>query len=466
MRGLVEWVLGGRGLVALVGVVSFLAVLLYPNPQGLSVEGQRMLAISVLALFLWISEVLPLAVTSFLVCVLIALLRVADPTKAFIGYGTHAMFFLIGAFVLGVAVQKTNLHRRIAINMLIRFRRSPTRLVLGVVFTGAGLSMLMPEHVVAAFMLPVLMEILGSLKVDLTGTNFSKAMMLGMCYGASVGSMGSLLGGARNPLAISIYQEVTGEQVSFFGWMFSAFPIVIVMTIAVCIVLKWKFPPEKMDLEAAINHMEKEIRKMGSMGTQEKTVLAIFLLAFLLWAFAGTSIGMATVAMLMVVLLFITKSVTWLDVQMDMPWGVVILYGGAVTMGKYMVSTGAASFIAEKFLVFAGKNPYLLLLLLIVMIILLTEVMSNAAATAVVLPIALTLTLATGLSPTVTMYTVAMGSAMAFMLVIATPGAAIAYSSGYLRQVDYLKAGVYLNLVGIAVLMIVAQTWWRLIGLH
>lgn len=449
----------------LVASAAFVGILLMGRPEGLSVEGHRALAIFALTAILWVTEGLPLPVTSLLACVMFSLLNVVPTKDAFLGFGNSTMFFLIGALLLGVAIVKANLHKRIALLILTRLGKTPQMMVMGTLLMAVGLAMMMPEHAVGAMLFPVILAIISVAVPDPKRSNFAKVLLMALAYGASVGSIGSLLGGGRNPLAIGLYQEITGETVTFLGWMVAAFPVVLAMTLSALMVLKWMFPLEELDLDPVERHMRLEVKKLGRLRALDKRVLGIFLTAFLLWVSVGTTVGLAVIAIGVAVVLFAARAITWEDAEKGLPWSIIFLYGGAISVGLVLTETGAARFLADHFFKSIENNPYLIVLVLIAISMYLSQVMSDAGALGVVLPIALTVMVAVDFPPIVAMYVVAMGSGMAFMLPTATPNVALIYSSGYISIGDLLKAGLCLTLIAAVVFMTVGWGYWSLIGL-
>lgn len=443
----------------------FLVILLFPTPEGLTLEGHRALAIFVLTVILWILRPISFAMSFFLIVSLLVILGVFKPESAFQGFGVTTIFFLIGAFILASAISKHGLHKRIALKLLGRFGNSPTSLVFGITFIAAFLSMAMPEHGVVALLIPVILGILNSSKRDLTNSNLSKALLLGLTYGASTGSMGTLLGGARAPLAISIYYEATGKSVSFLDWFIAAFPLALFMTVMVYIILKKFYPPEEVDMAELRRYLASEVKEMGPMSIGEKKALFFMVFAFVLWVGFGSLIGMATVAVLISALLGITGTLKWEDVEKKMPWGLIFLYAGAISLAFALVDTGAAAYVALGLISYIGGNPILAIFILVVLTVALSNFISNAATTAVILPIAISVLLAVGFSSVIGMYMVGMSSAFAFMFIVGTPGAALVYATGYLKLKDFLKPGLVLNIIGIIAFMTLGLAWWKFIGL-
>ncbi len=450
--------------IALASII-FLIIVLIPNPEGLSVLGQRTLAIFAFIIILWITRPVSFPVIFFFIAVLLVATGVFTPENAFQGIASSTIFFLIGAIILAFAISKHNLDKRIALSFLKRFGSSPSYFLFGIILISALLSMTMPAHGVVAVLIPIVLSILRSSKNDITETNFSKSILLSVAYASSVGSMGTLLGGARNPLAISLYNQATGDTVSFVNWFVAAIPLVLVMIVFVYFVMRKVYPLEKINMKDMKSFLSKEVKEMGGFSFGEKKALFFLILAFILWAVFGSLVGMATVAVLIAALLGVTKTLTWEDVESKIPWGIIFLYGGAITLAFALTKTGAASFIAQNIINLFAFHPYLLIFSIVVLTIFLSEVMSNAAATGTILPIVLTVFLSIGLSAKMGMYVVALPSAFAFMFIIGTPGSAMVYDTGLLSTRDFLKPGLALNLIGIGLFMTIGLGWWKILGL-
>lgn len=456
-----------RGIYYLfLALAIFFVILLYPNPEGLSVSGQRALAVLAFVTILWVTETFTLGLTALIGVVLLPLLGVLDLQESFIGFGSTALFFLAGALTFSTAMMKTGLHKRVALKIIRKFGRSPSTLIFGVCVLGAFMSMIMPEHAVAAMMLPVLMGILG---VSEKGErdNFAIATFLALTYATSVGSIGSLLGGARNVLALGILQMTLGVSVSFLDWMIAGVPIAVTLTIVVYLLLRTVYPWGKVNMTKLKQHLGREVSSMDGISWEEKKVGGIFIFCLALWLTVGTAVGLSIVAIGGMILLVTTRTITWRDIEQDMPWGLLFLYGGALTLSYALTESEAVKYLAINLTEFVGQHPFMVLLALLAMTIILSNAMSNSAATAVILPIAIPtiMSLNSGFSGLLPTYLIAMGSAMAFMLPIATPSAAIAYSSGYIGIKDMIKAGALLNILSICVFMTIGLGWWKLLGI-
>jgi sodium-dependent dicarboxylate transporter 2/3/5 len=432
-----------------------------PTPNGLTHDGQVMIGILIMAAVLWITEAIPLAVTGLLIMVIQPLLHVMSPNEVFSSFGNQAVFFLIGAFILAGAIEKHGLHRRIALKFLSQFEKSPRFFTLGIMTSCAFLSFVMPEHGVAALFLPIVISILIAMKIVPKQSNFGKISMLSVAFGCSIGSLGTLIGGARNPLTVGVLSDI-GINITFFDWMKYSMPVVIIALPLVWLVLQFSFPIEIKDISAARREIKNQVSVTGKMRKNEFLVLIILMITILLWIFFSSHqyFGLAVIAILGSILLFLTGVITWKDVEKRVPWGIILLYGGAITLGIGIQETGAGIWIADLIFNLAGLNLYLVILVMIVLTILLTNVMSNIGAVAILLPIGIAIAPAIGISPLLSSMIIALSGGLAFMFVIATPGNAITYSSGYFSTRDLFKAGSIANILCIAVIFIVATVYW------
>jgi len=434
--------LSRRDVFFIVLAFSFVALFyLLPTPDGLTHNGQVMIGILFMAAVLWITEPIPLAVTGLLIIISQPILGVMPAGDVFSSFGNQAVFFLIGAFIIAGAIEKHGLHRRMAFKFLSHFEKNPRIFTLGIMFSCAILSFVMPEHGVAALFLPIITSILIAMKLIPRQSNFGKICMLCVAYGCSIGSLGTLIGGARNPLTIGILSDI-GYSVTFFDWMKYSMPVVLIALPLVWLVLQFSFPIEIKDVTLAKKEIDHQLTIAGKMGRSEVLVLVILVFTIILWIFFSSFpyFGLAVIAILGGILLFLTGCISWKDVEKRVPWGIILLYGGAITLGMGMQSNGAGEWIAHMLFKNVGSNPYLVIFVIIIFTILLTNVMSNVGAVAILL---------------------ALSGGLAFMLVIATPGNAITYSSGYFSTRDLFKAGSIANIICILVIFTVAVVYWK-----
>ncbi len=442
--------------------IVFLSYVL-PTPEGLSHNGQIMIGILIMAAILWVSEPIPLAVSSLLIMILQPLLGVLPAGDVFASFGNKAVFFLIGAFILAAAIEKNGLHRRIALYFLYFFENHPKFFTLGIMTSCAFLSFIMPEHGVASLFLPIIVSILIATKVVPRQSNFGKLSMLCIAYGCSIGSLGTLVGGARNPLTIGILSDLTPAiNVTFFDWCIYSMPVVLITLPIVWLVLQFTFPIELKDISEAKKVINRQVNSQGKIKSHEVVVLFILILTICLWILFSSHqyFGLAAIAILSGVLLFFTGCISWNDVEKRVPWGIILLYGGAITLGISIQNTGAGAWLANLIFNVVGDNIYVVILMIILLTILLTNVMSNVGAVAILLPIGIAVANNIGFNPLLSSMIIALCGGLAFMLVIGTPGNAITYSSGYFSARDLFKGGVIANFLCIVIIFCIAIFYW------
>lgn len=444
-----------RSVYIAIAMLIIILSLILPVPEGLTRQGLIMLGILAMAVFLWLTEAIPLAATGLLIMVLQPIFGIADVKEVFSSFGNRAVFFILASFMLAAAIEKYKLHKRFAVRFLKIFGKSPHFFVFGIMFVGAVLSFIMQEHGVAALLLPILLHILIAVKAEPKKSNFGIATMLALTYGTTIGSWGTLLGGARNPLTIAFLDEM-GYKMSFFDWMKFSLPIVFISLPIVTFLILYFFPPE-------INDVIVEEEEMKEIGRNEKLLILVIAITIFLWIFFSDAIGMAVIALLSVISLFFLGLIKWEDVEKRVQWGIILVYGGAITMGKGLENTHAAQWLASKMVLISGGNEYAILACIILLTFILTNFMSNTAAVATMLPISISMASQTNLSPIIAAMATAIAGGAAFVFIIATPGMAIAYSSGYLSQRHMAKTGIVAGIICLTIIFLIANFYWPLL---
>jgi solute carrier family 13 (sodium-dependent dicarboxylate transporter), member 2/3/5 len=446
--------------------LSLLILLIFyviPTPEGLTNEGKIMIGILLSSALLWITEPIPLAATGLFIMVLQPLFYIMDAKEVFSSFGNQAIFFLIGAFIIAAAVETHGLHKRIALSFLKRFEKNPRILTFGIMLSCASMSFIMPEHGVAALFLPIITSILLAMKLIPKQSNFGKVSILAIAYGCSIGSIGTLIGGARNPLTIGFLSDY-GIAITFDQWMLYSMPVVFICLPIVWIILQLVFPIEKLDISLAKQEIEKQVSIQGSFSKQETFVLFTLLITIFLWVFFSnnTYFGLAGIALLGSVILFITGTITWKDIEKKVPWGIILLYGGAITLGIGMQKTQAGTWVAQKIFESSAGNPFIIIFAIILFTMILTNVMSNTGAVAVLLPIGMAIANQIPfISPTLSSMLIALSGGLAFVFIIATPGNAITYSAGYFSTKDLFKAGIIANILCLFIIFAIAIIYWK-----
>ncbi len=445
------------------GVALSIILVALPTMAGLSRPGQNCLAVFCFSITMWITQFLPLPVTGFLVFALLPILGVLPSSEAFSLLGSNAVFFILGAFVIAAAMMSSGLSKRLALLFVSRFDKSPSRLLAGVLISSAALALLMPEHVVAAMMFPIVLELAQCLKLTPRQSNYGRVLFLSMAYGSVIGGVGTFLGGARNPLAVGMLKDSYGIQIDFLQWMIAAGPFVIVMLLLAFLMLKLLFRIEFVSVREAHEHLRADIKRLGPLSVQEKKIASIFTLAVICWIFFSNQLGLATIAVLASGALFVTKAISWKEVEENVNWGIILMYGGAIAIGVALSVTQASDWLALRLIAPFSGSDFSLIAALSLGTKLLTEGISNVAAVAILLPISFGFVDVSGLSPVVMLYAVTIPAGLAFALPIGTPPNAIAFSSGYYSIGDSIKGGIILNILSWLLVLVVAKVYWPLL---
>lgn len=457
------------GLV--LGPIVFVLLLLFFKPEGLSTEGRAVLAATAWIAIWWITEAIPIAVTALLPIALFPLsggLNLSDTTSAF---GHKFVFLYLGGFIIAIAIEKWNLHKRIALNIINIIGFNLKRIILGFMLATAFLSMWISNTATSVMMLPIGVAIIMQLK-DNPNTpedenlTFGKALMLAIAYSASIGGIATLIGTPPNLVLAGVVSDIYNYEITFLQWFMFGFPISIIL-LFIC----WKyltevaFTFEKKEFAGGKAEVNRQLKALGKISYEEKLVAFIFGLTAFFWitrSFLFKNILPALddtiIAISFAIVLFLlpskkqgTKLMNW-DDAVKIPWGIILLFGGGMALAKGFETTGLAKWIGEQMTTFAGVTTIILLLLLIAAVNFLTEITSNLATTAMLLPVLAPMAISIDIHPFILMVGAAVAASCAFMLPVATPPNAVVFGSGYLRIPDMVKKGFVMNLVSIILL--------------
>ena len=455
----------GRPLFFLAAAAVFFYIVKMPVPEGLSVEGQRAIAVFLLCLVFWTTGAVPLSVTGILAIVLVPLLGVLSKKDTYAIFGNEAVFFILGAFILAGAVMHSGLSNRIALNIMSRFGSSPRRLLLSIFLLAAAMSFVMSEHAVAAMLFPIVLEISKGLGLKPGKSNYGKLLFFALAWGCVIGGVATFLGGARVPLAIGILKETTGKGIEFLDYTIAVLPLVVIMLLVGYILLTRFFPIDVTGVENARGVLERRLKGLGKINYGEFAVGMLLLLTILAWIFLGRRFGLATIALSSVVALFIFKLVRLKDIEEYVNWGIILMYGGAIILGTALDRSGAASWVVRLIIGKWATSPMAIFAVLSLLSILLTEAMSNAAVIAILLPVSVGLAGKLSLDPVILTYAIAVPAGLAFMFPMSTPANAIAVSSNYITVREMAKGGVIMCAVSWLVFNLAAKFYWPLIGM-
>lgn len=461
------------------GPALFVLMLLFFNPEGLSSEGVAIAASTVWIAVWWITEAVPIPVTSLLPLVLFPLTQGLDVKETASSYGDETIFLFMGGFMIALAMEKWNLHRRIALTIISVIGTNSDRIVLGFMVATGFLSMWISNTATAMMMVPIGLAIIyqfsEALKddpsVDTTPQNFSfgKALMLGIAYSASLGGISTLIGTPPNTLLAGAINTMYGIELSFAKWMLFGVPLAwTFLFIAWFYLVKFAFPTKVKQIPGGREVIDDQRTALGKASTEEKLVLTVFSLAAFSWItrtfflakfIPGISDGV--IAITFAILLFIIPSknkkgdflLDW-DTAVKLPWGILLLFGGGLAIASGFTESGLSEWIGTQLTGLQGVNLLIVITLVTALVIFLTEITSNTATASMMFPIMASLAVALGFHPYALMVAAAVAASCAFMLPVATPPNAVVFGSGYLRIPDMAKAGFALNILGIVLVTV------------
>lgn len=466
------------GLVA--GVAAFVTILQMPTPDGMTPDGQKAAAVTALMALWWITEAIPLPATALLPIVLFPTLGVMKGTDVTRAYGDSNIFLFAGGFFIAMAMQKWNLHERIALNIVLRTGTNPSRLVLGFLCGTGFLSMWMSNTATTLMMLPIAIAVIEQMvQRGYPGAkSFATALLLSITYGATIGGVMTLVGTPPNGVFLTQYEALfpAAPRIGFLQWMLVGVPIGLVFTpLAWLILTRVLFNFGVMEFPAAREEISSRLRELGSIRRGEVTVCVVWLMTALLWIFSDpidlgaftvpgwttlfenpALFNHGTVAIAGAMILFVTP-VNWrrgefaLDWEwaQRIPWGVLILFGGGIAMADAFGSTGLTSWIGNKLTLLEGVPPILAILAICALITFVSEIASNTATASIMLPILGAAAPALGVHPLMLMLPAALAASCGFMLPIATPPNAIVFGCGYITVGQMARAGFLMNVTGI-----------------
>ena len=435
-------------------IIAFIVIMLVPM-NGLSYSGHAAIALLVFAVVMWATEAVHLAVTSLIILFIQPIIGVASFDNAVIGFANPIIFLMIGGFIIAEAIRKSGLATRLTYAMLNKFGTTPDRSIFVAVFSTGILSAWIENVVAFAMLLPIIKEIIPLMGVndpEKGKSNFAKAMVLGASYGSLAGGFGTEIGTAPNLMAAAY----TG--IPFASWMVFGFPLAIILMLIIWKVLGRVFKPEVEGIVGGTKTISDKMESLGPMKKVEKLSLAILIFTIGLWITAGwTGLNSYSVALIGAVLFFIFKVLDWKDAQNGVDWGLIVFFGGALSLGAALLQSGAASWLINDIIGVLGNNPSTILIMVVLMIIAvcITQVMSNIALAAILVPLSVTLATAQGQPVGTYAVPVAIACSLSFMLPMADPTVAMAYGTGYVKIKEIFKAGVPLVVIGIIVTILV-----------
>lgn len=464
----------------LLGLAVFLAIYFAPSwgdavdPAGksfaLSREGKAAIGLFLMAGIWWVFEVVPIGVTAIAIGVMQALFAIRPAKEAFRDFMDPSVMFIFGSVVVGMAFTRTGLTRRIAYRMLGIVGEKTGMILLGSLVLVAGLSHVMAHTAAAATVFPILMAIYALYGEGDKRTNFGKALFIGMAYAAGAGSIVTFLGSARGPAAAGMFKEFTGRDVGFFELTQFMFIVGWIMVFAIWIYLMVFLRPEKKVIHGLKDKVQRLSRDLGPMTKDEKlaiffVVLVVFAMSLQAFIPALKSIDRAAIMLTSTLLFFIFRILTVKELE-DMPWNIILLFGGAMSIGFCLWKTGAAQWMAVNWLTLFQEAHWMVFVLSIsVFVLLMTNFIMNVAAIAITLPVSLVVAQYLGVAPDVIFYASLVTAGMPFVLLIGAAPNAIAYESKQFSTGEFFKHGIPMSIILIVVLALAIAVIWPLLGM-
>lgn len=467
-------IISKRLIGLILGPLLFTYILLFFHPEGLTDSANAILAsVSWIAIW-WISDAISISVTALLPMVLFPLTGGLSLSETTAAYGHKYIYLYVGGFILAIAIEKWNLHRRIALSIIKIVGANIVNIILGFMIATALLSMWISNTAAAVMILPMGMAIVTQLKdnpdtIENEHAIFGKALMLAIAYSASIGGIATLIGTPTNLVLAGVIQTTFGVELTFSQWFVFGFPISLIL-LFIC----WKyltgyaFTFKQKEFPGGKAEIDRQLKDLGKMSYEEKLVLFVFSCTAFAWITRSfllnkiiPNIDDTIIAVFFVIVLFVLPSskkgqplIEWED-AVKLPWGVVLLFGGGLALALGFESSGLAVWVGNKLTALDSVPFWLLLLILITAVNFLTEISSNIATTAMLLPVLVPLAPTLGVHPYYLMIGTTVAASCAFMLPVATPANAVVFGAGYLKIGDMVKKGIYMNIISIILLTII-----------
>ena len=469
-----------RILLIFLGIFLFCAVYFLPelpvaiDPMGksfpLSHEGKAAIALFLLAATWWISEVVPIGITSITIGVMQAIFFIRPAKIAFTDFMDPSVWFIFGSIVIGLAFTNSGLTKRLAYRMLLIVGERTIMIYLGCFLLTASLTLIMAHTAVAATIYPLLLAIYSLYSEDDKPTKFGKGLFIGMAFVAGAGSIITLLGAARGAVAIGFFNDIVGREITFFELSYYMFPLGFAMVLLMWIFFSVFFPPEKKRIPGLRERAKALHKGLGPMTRTEILTIVIVLLAIALMCLRSFnhSLGLIdkSAIILSATILFYLFKILNLDNLEDIPWNIILLFGGAMSIGYCLWQTGAADWIAVKWLVlFKNTHWFIFVMGIAFFVLVMTNFIMNVAAITIVLPVALVMGPYLGVAPEIVVFASLATAGMPFLFLIGAAPNAIAYSSGQFKSSEFFMAGIPASILLIIILGFFVYFIWPFMGM-
>mgnify|MGYP006395555791 CR=1 FL=1 len=426
----------------------------------------------------WITEAVSISVTALLPLALFPLLGIMDIKSVSSNYANPIVYLFFGGFVIALALERVQLHKRIALSILKLTGTRANGIVLGFMIATALMSMWISNTASTVVMLPIAASVIGLLMNDADGftkndQNFALAVMLGIAFSANIGGMATLIGTPPNSVMLAFLNESYQIDIGFFEWMKMGVPIsILLMTIAYFLLVKVFYPNRLGNLSSSANVIDSELKKLGPMSRGERLVLTLFLLTALAWIlrsslnqwFPNLGLTDTTISMIAAVAMFVVPirfkqgefPLQWKDTQ-RLPWGILVLFGGGLALASGLTQAGFIDLIGDYITQQEDWSVWVVTAVLIFLMLFMTELMSNVALVTILVPLVVGIAIGMETSILQMVIPVTLAASCAFMLPMATPPNAIVFASGYIKVHQMARIGVVLNLISVIVLILLAN---------
>ena len=461
----------------ILGIILLTATYIIPNPENLNIHAWHTLGVALLMACWWLTEAIPLPATGLVPIVLFPILGINTIKQSVQGYSHPIIFLFMGGFIIGLAMQHTGLHKRIAYFIINQFKVSTKLLILGFMIATAFLSMWISNSATAIMMLPIAISIITVFdenQNNLKNTNFAKALVISIAFSATIGGVATLIGTPPNTVMAAMLSELYNYEIDFLDWLIIGLPTAFILLPICWFILTYICFPLNDKLDNNTNMIKNDMIKLGKITNDEIMVGIVFFITACLWIsrrwlselieniLPGSSLNDSSIAIAAALILFLLPSykknqsrlINW-EVVQNIPWGALILIGGGLSLASVINSSGLAAWIGMLSGNLSGISILFIIVICVISIMLLTELTSNTATAATFIPIFGATALGLGQNPLLLIIPATLGASCAFMMPVATPPNTIAYASGYIKISDMIRAGFLVNLLSLIVILII-----------
>jgi len=459
-------------------IVVFAAILMMPTPEGLTVAGQKALAVLAALVILYLTEPIELTVASIMVIPVAVFLKLGTTKHVLENFATSPIFLLIGAIMMAAAMEKTRLAERFTYWLLSTIGCSTRNITLGVTVANIALAFMVPSTTArTAILLPICLSIIALYNKanNVEGrSNFAVCLLMVLAFTNSTMSGGILTATVPNPITVDFIQRASGVTITYMDWLMYGFPPALFMTFFTWWYLRKAFKPEHEEIPGGIEHIREQHQAMGKMSAPEWRTLSVFMLVVGLWATGGlTGIDTTVACYIGVSLLFFPKFgvITWKDTNRDSAYHILMMSGGALAMGEFLLKTGAAKWLALKVfnsLGLVGSSSFVIIIV-VLFIVQYSRIgfFGTTGLTVLFMPIIVAFAAAAGLPAAALALPVGMLiGAFPFLMFYNTLSNILIFGTGHLTVGDFPKVGFAICAVGVIVYSLSVVTYWRWLGLY